>query len=239
MKRKLFAVLGITAVGILNSCNKDLITYEQNDLKVIIKEGDNWLHDFPLFAGIKQKNAPQIAAWIEDTEGNYITTVYASHKIATQSWSGSKRHKEALPVWCHTRGVLYSDGLYLPTKKEPLTDGISGATPRGCFELKMHPVKTMNRFVVKVELNHSTDWNDHYPKNAETGDPGYSGGKEGSGQPAIVYAANIDLNSGEKQFKATLIGHSSPDGTDGDIYPDTSTLTSALEIVKEITINIQ
>lgn len=239
MKAKLFAVIGIAAAGILNSCNKDLITYKQDDLKITIREGKHWLHDFPLFAGIKQKNAPQIAIWVEDMNSKYITTIYVSYKIATESWIGNKRHKEALPVWCHARGILYPDGLYLPTKENPLTDGISGATPRGSFDLKIHPVGNLSEFVVKIELNHSTDWNDYYPKNAEESDPGYSGGKEGSGQPAVIYAANIDLNSGKKQFTAILIGHSSPDGTNGDICPDTSSLTSALEIVKEITINIQ
>ena len=37
---------------------------------------------------------------------------------------------------------------------------------------------------------------------------------EGSGQPAaIVYAANVDLSSGEKSFETNLMGHSSPDGS--------------------------
>ena len=61
----------------------------------------------------------------------------------------------------------------------------------------------------------------------------------GSGQPAVVYAAQVDLNSGEKAFEAKLIGHSSPDGSDGKITADTSTLTTALNIVKKITINIE
>ena len=66
-----------------------------------------------------------------------------------------------------------------------------------------------------------------------------TGGKEGSGQPAIVYAANVDLSSGEKSFEANLVGHSSPDGSSGEVSKDTSGLTTALHIVKRITVIIQ
>ena len=158
--------------------------------------------------------------------------------IATQSWTaaGGNRRKEALPCWCHARGVRYDDGLYLPTKAEPLTDGVSGATPREDFEVKITPKEELKRFVVKIEINHSTDFNEFYPASAREGDTNYSGGKMGSGQPAVVYAATVDLSSGRHEFPAVLIGHSSPDGSDGSVDPDLSTLTSALHIVKGIVI---
>jgi hypothetical protein len=63
--------------------------------------------------------------------------------------------------------------------------------------------------------------------------------KEGSGQPALVYAAEVDLTSGKKEFTAKLIGHSSPDGSNGDLTKDTSSLTTALHIVKSITVYVQ
>ena len=163
------------------------------------------------------------------------------HKIATQSWqaSGGNRRKEALPHWCYSRRVKYDDGLYLPTKKEPLIDGISGATPHKSFEIKLSPTTTLKKFIVKIEINHSTDFNEYFPKSAKEGEANYSGGKEGSGQPAIIYAANVNLSSGEKSFEANLIGHSSPDGSSGGINEDTSRLTTALHIVKRINVTIQ
>lgn len=241
MKVRELVVTGIAALGVLTSCDKNLVTYEQNDMKILVTKGDEWLHDFPLLLGINTKNPPQIAIWVEDPAGNYITSIYVSHRIATESWrfNSGNRRKEALPVWCHARGIQSPDGLYLPTEDTPLADGISGATPRGSFDVKMRPIGDLKQFVVKIELNHSTDWNDSYPKNAKEGEADYSGGKEGSGQPAVVYAAEVDLDSNQKQYTATIIGHSSPDGSNGDIYPDTSSLTSALNIAKEITINIQ
>ena len=56
-----------------------------------------------LFLCIKKKNPPQIAIWIEDADGQYLGTLYASKKIATQSWAsaGGNRRKETLPYWCY------------------------------------------------------------------------------------------------------------------------------------------
>lgn len=240
MKKMSFTWIWLSLVCFY-SCQNELIEYEQDDLKVRIEQGEEWLHDFPLFLGIKIQNPPQIAVWLEDKDGNYLSTLYVTHKIATRSWqsAGGNRRKEALPHWCYMRGVQYEDGLYLPTKEHPLTDGISGATPQGDFEIKLSPTNKLKTFVVKIEINHSTDFNDNYPESAKEGDNNYSGGKKGSGQPALVYAANLDLSSGQKSYEAVLIGHSSPDGSSGEITEDTSGLTTALHIIKHITINIQ
>lgn len=223
------------------SCNNDLVEYKKNDLKITVEQGESWLHDFPLFLGINKKNPPQIAIWLEDMQGRYLSTVYVTHKIATQSWqaAGKNRRKEALPHWCYSRGMKYEDGLYLPTKKEPFTDGLTGATPHSGFDVCLQPVADLKQFRIKIEINHSTDFNEAFPESAKEGDSNYSGGKKGSGQPAVVYAAEVDLTSGEKKFVAELIGHSSADGSSGDITADTSSLTTALHIVKSITIIIQ
>ncbi|MFR7607945.1 hypothetical protein [Odoribacter laneus] len=238
---KKMGLLTLIYLLLLYACQTELLEYEGGDVQIRIEKGEEWLHDFPVVLGIKKKNPPQLAIWLEDTAGNYFSTVYVTHKIATQSWriAGGNRRKEALPHWCYTRGVKYDDGLYLPTKSCPLADGISGATPQGDFEVKLRPKDLSKRFVVKIELNHSTDFNDFYPKSAREGETNYSGGKEGSGQPAIVYAAFVDLLSGEKVFEAFLVGHSSPDGSSGKIDKDLSGLTTALHIIKRITVNIR
>ena len=239
MKMNLLFYLGLVLLG--SSCQKELIGYRKNDLQITLEKGQAYLHDFPLFLGIKTKNPPQIAIWAEDTAGHYLSTIYVTHKAATASWqfAGGNRRKEALPHWGHARGICYADGIYLPTGSQPLTDGISGATPRGSFDVKLTPLTTLPRFIVKIEVNHSTDWNSYYPKSAQPGESGYSGGKGGSGQPAVVYAAYIDLASGQKQFEALPVGHSSPDGSNGEITSDLSTLTTALQILKKIIITVK
>ena len=242
MKKIVLICLSLVCVC---SCQKDLLEYGRGDLKIYVEQGEHWIHDFPLFMGIKLKNSPQIAIWIEDLQGKYLSTVYATHKAATLSWQGNSGNprKEALPHWRWAKALSEIDGSSGATSKggieiKPLADGISGATPRGSFDVKVRPNDALKQFVVKIEINHSTDFNDYYPETAKEGEPNYSGGKEGSGQPAVVYAAEVDLSTGATSFQAVIIGHSSPDGTSGNIYTDLSRLTTALNIVKQITINI-
>jgi hypothetical protein len=231
-----------------SSNNKEIQEYADSQINIKITQGKNWLHKFPLFMGIKINNPTQIAIWAEDLDGNYLTSIYVTQKTATESWIANKgdRRASSLPVWAHKRGVKSLDGLYLPTKEEPLTDGITGATPKGDLNLKLTDnkdidlalLKKLTRFVVYIEVNHSTDWNQYYPKEAKVGDKNYTGGKGGSGQPALIYSTIVDFSDKNREFSAPLIGHSSPDGSNGYIYPDLTKITSALEIVEKIVITI-
>ena len=146
----IIALLGLLPAISLTSCDKELIEYEQGDIKVCIEQGREWLHDFPVYLGIKKKLPPQIAIWLEARQGNYLSTVYVSHKIATQDWQMAKgiSRKEALPHWCYSRGIIYEDGLYLPTKDKPVVDGISGATPRESFDVMLRTANHLKHFVV-------------------------------------------------------------------------------------------
>lgn len=80
-----FLISLVFMVNLLSSCssNQEIDTYKQGNIKVFIEQGEEWEHDFPLFLGISKKNTPQIAIWIEDTCGNYISTVYVTKGIAT------------------------------------------------------------------------------------------------------------------------------------------------------------
>lgn len=223
----------------LQSCEKEDLSFASGDIEIEIKTGDNWLHDFPLFWGLTKNNPPQFAIWLEDTSGNYLSTVFVTYKIATQEWQANKgnRRKESLPHWCHQRGIVYDDGLLLPTKEHPLTDGITGATPKEDKTIKISPINLKKPFVVKAEFNHSVDFNTYYPKNAQYGDDNYSGGEEGSGQPAVIYATTVYQDTQSAVFE--LIGHSSPDGANGEIFLDTQKLTSARSIIQSINLKIK
>lgn len=236
MKMKLSVFFMLTVILMAASCEKEELNYSQGDLKLKIEAGKGWNHDFPLFLGLSKKNPPQFAVWIEDTNGQYITTLYASSKIATEGWimNGGNRRKEALPYWCHQRGKQYADGLYLPTKDKPLTDGITGATPKSDKEMLVKLNTIFYPIIIKAEFNHSVDFNDFYTKDAPEGSQYYSGGKMGSGQPALVYSGI--LNSSTNKVILKLIGHSSPDGSSGNLYPDLSEITTAREIVKQVVV---
>ncbi len=234
-------LISVITCVMMASCSKEQIEYQAGDLSVCVEAGDGWLHDYPLFLGIKKKNPPQIAVWLEDADGRYIGTLYASKKIATQGWSGAggNRRKESLPYWCHRRGVVYDDGLYLPTKSQPLVDGMTGATPRTGFDVRLKDQSGLRHFYVMVEVNHSIDFNDRYSEDKKVGEPDYSGGPEGSGQPALVYRADVNLDSARTSFEAVLIGRSSADGSDGRLYDDLYGITSAFTIVKRITVCVK
>lgn len=231
-----YVCLWVVCLGCM-SCGKDDLTFEKNDLKISVETGENWLHDFPLFLGLKTKNPPQFVIWITDLDTNYIGTVFCTRKIAREGWIMNKgnRRKEALPFWAYNRGIQEADGLYLPTKENPLMDAVTGATPKENCTMRMQP-HGISHFLLFAEFNHSTDFNDAYPKNAGEGTWGYSGGKEGGGQPALIYWAEIDLSSSEEQWIFKLIGHSSPDGTDGNLYENMEGIDSALSIVKRIVV---
>jgi hypothetical protein len=237
IKKVLLGALSLGAVCC--SCQKDLVEYESGDMKVVVTAGDEWKHDYDLFLGLKKKNPPQIAIWLEDLDGNYLSTMYVSHKAGTNSWqsNGGDPRKEALPYWNHKRMPAsgQSDGTTGATTRQSIPDAVTGATPKGSFDIRMLPNTDLDKFVVKAEFNHSEDWNEYYPESAKEGDANYSAD---SGQPALVYEAVIDPASGQKEYRAQLIGHSSPDGTDGKLYTDTSVLTTAKNIVKEVTIKI-
>lgn len=221
------------------SCEKEELSYVDGDLKVEIEAGEHWLHDFPLFLGISAKNPPQFAIWIEDIEGNYLSTLFVTNRIATEGWraNSGNRRKEALPHWCHQRGIVYEDGLMLPTKDHPFTDGISGATPKDSHTVQLSLEDFNEPIVFKAEFNHSLDFNDFFPENAAEGDENYSGGKMGSGQPAIVYAGTFYPD--EKDLELLIVGHSSSDGSDGNIYTDLEKLSTSKSIVERISVKIQ
>ena len=218
-------------------------------IEVPVIPGEHYLHDFPLFLFISLHNPPQMVLWAETIDGQFIDTLMVTEKIGEMKWmKGSKdpigdgeiRRPEALPVWEWKRGVFASDGLPLPTKDSPLPDDISHASPKVDFTVKTDLPEAYDEFYLFFEVNHSTDFNEAYPSDAQVGSDHYNGGVMGSGQPALVYRAYIHLSKPELSSKTfELLGHSSPSGEDGTIYTDMQGIESALDIIASITPVIQ
>lgn len=238
MKMTTLNFVVIACFCLLQSCQPDELTISNGNIEIEIEPGENWLHNFPLIMGFVKQNPPQFAIWAEDTAGNYLSTIFVTYKIATQSWQANNgnRRKECLPHWCHKRGIVYNDGLLLPTAQKPFTDGITGATPKAAKTIMVN-TNIEKPFVIKAEFNHSVDFNSYYPENAQPGQINYSGGKQGSGQPAVIYAATVYNNT--QNTMLIPIGNSSPDGSSGNVFNDLHKLTSAKNIVKSIKITIK
>ena len=214
------------------------------DIRLYIEAGEHWVHRFEA-GSVSIKTTPQIAVWVEDLEGNYRDTLYVTRKTATQKWRGKAgpyeekgniRRKASLPYWAHRRGIRYDDGLLLPTKKDALPDSITSASPKESFQLRSSVGKDLDNFMIFVEINNSTDFNEYYTRDAEPGDALFSGGSFGSGQPSVIYSATIEKNDSIKEYELQLTGHSSPNGESGQLYTDVSKLTTAKHIAGKIAV---
>lgn len=250
-KLTIIVIIFCLAYGFLyagGSTEKSTVTLKSNSagksLTVDLEQGEHYIHKMKILPFINIKSPPQIAIWLEDSKGNYVETLFVSRKTATQKWSKAPKDKtpkdkirrqESLPYWAHARGVQYADGLYLPTKEEPLPDSITSASPKGGFVLNTKIAEELKQFRILVEINASLDFNEYYPEDAGVGDNSYSGGEWGSGQPALIYSAEIDLSGAGQIYELQLIGHSSPDGNNGNIYQDLTVLTTAKDLVEKIT----
>ena len=190
----------------------------------------------------KSFNHPLMAAWVETEDGEYMQTLYVAESIAkgvfgygdksSGKWMpGEIRRPATLPYWSHKRGVQEADGLFIPTAKTPMPDAVTSATPKGNFVL--HSVidnKGQQRFKVLFEINQSWDWNEYWTNNKFPDDQEY----KTSSQPAVVYAVTVDINDIKDKYTLEAIGHSHHSGTNGKLFSDLSTLTTAMQISKEI-----
>lgn len=194
------------------------------------------------FEAGKSHNHPLMVFWIEDTTGNYIHTVYVAESIAkgyfrygdpsTGRWlPGNARRPAALPYWGHKRGIRADDGFYLPTAESAMPDAVTGPTPKSNFRLRTTlRDEAADVFYLVMEINQSWDWNRHWHNNRYPGDEHYMT----SSQPAIVYKVKIDLNNLQDYYKMLPVGHSHWSGKTGELFTDLSTITTALDITKQI-----
>jgi len=212
-----------------------------NDILVEMKAGEHYHHVQPLFLWMSLSIIPQIAIWVEDADGNFIETLYVTSKGAKGSFMGfgseEIRRIEALPIWSHKRGQVEKDGLFMPTKDNPLPDAVTGASPESGMILNTKVASDLEKFVIFIEVNKSFDYNEFYADGLESDAPGYNSGF--SGQPAVVYSAKINRKDGVRYYFPELVGHSSPTGGDGVLSTDTSNLDTSLLLIDRIIVEVK
>lgn len=242
----------------LGKGSKNLLAKPMETGKLIfnVKEGEHWNHSFRVMLVVKVKNQPQMAFWLEDSSGNYLATIYVTHRTATQDWRPSPGEKKeeirrpsALPVWVHQHqngGIMSKTACSnchdLFNMKEKNIDfnssiaAITGATPKAGFSEEWNIPSDLKEgtYVIKAEINHSKDFNKYYKEKVAETDSLYSGGKMGSGQPSVVWVGKIKIGNVESSTMLKIIGHGHPAGKNGTIYPDLGNLDTALEIIESI-----
>lgn len=86
-----------------------------------------------------------------------------------------------------------------------------------------------------LEINQNWDWNNYWTNDKYPDDENY----KWSCQPALVYETDIDLNSLKDPYRMSPIGHSHYSGNTGELFPDLSTLTTALKIADSIIVKVK
>ncbi|OIP82680.1 MAG: hypothetical protein AUK44_07125 [Porphyromonadaceae bacterium CG2_30_38_12] len=192
-------------------------------------------------------NHPLFAVWLADDQGKYIQTLYVSETIgkgifkrgsrSTGRWMpGEIQRPATLPYWFFQRNVRNEKGTLLPTPTNPVVDAYTGATPQASFFLNLKTEKPLDgRYQIMMEINQSWDWNEYWYNDKFPGDKDY----KTSSQPALVYSATIKSDNKGIEIKLKPIGHSHYSGKDGSLNADVSTLTTALQIAKNMTVKIQ
>lgn len=173
------------------------------EVTVSVGAGKNW----------KQKMNPQFSVWLEDSEGNFVRTLYVTSRAAKKNWIfGPKEGRpESLPVWYGSAGK--SEGI----------DVVTGATPKGGVVFKT-VLEDDREYFIKAEFNNSFDYNDTFTKK----------NSGVNGQPSVVYGAELTSDF-KGEVKLEFLGTGSVNAGDGNIHKAEG-LTTAKDIVQCITV---
>ena len=138
------------------------------------------------------KRAPQIAVWVEDSDGTYVGTLFVTKKASGNKWIGSPKdgRPESLPDWYRAKG----QNPAVKISKDDL-DATTSATPKkGIVISKDLELEKGKTYVFKCQANQSFDYNDYYTKKNSGVD----------GQPAVLYTGEIIPDGTEKEIKLML-----------------------------------
>lgn len=244
--RIIFILLLVISVSCSSSLNRKEATNAENRTTITTNAGGSGSTiDIDFYKG-KSFYRPLMAFWLEDTSGNYIQTLYVARSVATGTFRyakqsgnkwipGPKRAPQTLPYWAHKRGVQASDGLYMPEPEKPVADAYTGATPLTGFSVHSKSDNPLpDKFNVMMEINENWDWNQYWTNDKYPDDEYY----KMSCQPAVVYSVLVDRNRPGASYKMKPAGHSHYSGKTGELFPDLSTLTTALHIADSVIVRV-
>ena len=234
----LLSVIILAVMGTVGCGTPDISAGSGIDgtIRVNVEPGMHYRHKLKVMPLVTVRNPPQMAVWAETSDGEFIKTLYVTRRTADESWrsapgdevpEGGIRRPESLPVWTKRSGRLDS-GI----------DTMGSVTPKSGYSVRSDSLSNRDDLWIWLEVNHSTDFNDAYPEDARPGDADFSGGPWGSGQPSLVYVATV-FNESQRSVVMKLLGHGSPDGSDGLVHQDLSGVTSATEIIGEAIVTIE
>ncbi|MFZ4549989.1 MAG: hypothetical protein ACOYN4_21245 [Bacteroidales bacterium] len=250
---KLFVVAGFCVLIGFQSCNsgnesKSAKSRKLDSIALISSNiaGTGKVIEIQMLKG-KAHNHPTFAIWLEDQNGMYIQTLFITKAFAqgvfeygdksAGNWApGEVQRPAALPYWVYKRNESKPEGSLLPSPKNKMPDAYTGATPAGNFALNTRTDKLLiGKVNILLEINQTWDWNQYWTNGLYPDDADY----QSSCQPAIVYSGLLDLGVVGSTVLLKPIGHSHYSGKKGELYPDLSTITTALHIAEQITATVK
>jgi hypothetical protein len=213
-------------------------------IEIELRRGEHYESDpQPLFLGLTYTSVPQVAFWLEDMEGKYLGTLYVTQKISNASFVSTEdifntvSRPESLPYWAHQRGVNYGDDIMMPAANNTDLDGMTGATPLGNYDIRSTADTDLRQFKVMMEINRSYDFNGFYTKDKYPDDAIYSGSGS-SGQPSVIYTAEVNLDDNQHSYLMSPVGHGHYSGKNGMLYTDMEDIDTALQLIKRVVVEI-
>lgn len=181
-------------------------------MELVVESGEHWLGNMKFFI-FSIKKTPQMAAWIEDETGHYMSTISVTGRSANKKWRGAPKEgrPEALPIWNHRRD------------NQAAIDTVSTATPKSSVETIIDDsiLTGGNTYTVYLEINHSFDYNETWTKD----------NSGVNGQPSLIYTA-VFVAGQPGRIPLVPVGHGSVDGSDGNITENLKTCAEALGIIQ-------
>ncbi|MDD3739784.1 MAG: hypothetical protein PHH30_00960 [Bacteroidales bacterium] len=191
----------------------------------------------------KGHNNPSFAIWIETMDEKFVQEIFVTKAVSTGiyryadpssgKWeAGEKMYHATLPYFLHKRTV----DATIPNSENPVVDAYTGATPKGDFILTTKSNERIDgKFRLVLEINQAWDFNDFWHNAKFPESPEY----HNSCQPSIMYAVTIDPKNLMEEYIMNPIGHGHYAGTDGKLYTDLSTFTTALKIADRIKVIVK
>lgn len=162
--------------------------------------------------------SPSYTVWIEDESG-YHSTVYATKKVAENSWGGAER-PYVLPIWS---GVREKD-----------VDAVARATPKdnATIQFNIPDEYAGKKITLYLEANASYDYNDYYKEGLKAEQVGFS---DVNGQPSMLWSAEIDPSKqkvGETSLE--LAGAGDVLGNNHIVHDNLTNVTTAKKLLTDI-----
>jgi hypothetical protein len=235
ISRNIFGIILITLlifVFVLTSFSQEKLT--GTGLRITVTPGSNYAME-KNFGPFKVKLTPQMAFWLEDSNGKFLATLYVTYKSAKGAWGLPVDRPASLPIWAYKRGIESKPGIYMPTNNKPLPDSETSATPTGKFVWEWDLPKDLKAgtYLIKGEVNRSFDYNDTFKDKLSEKDPNFNAE---NGQPSVLYEGTINIGNKTSSIELKPVGYGHPIGKTGDVVRDISKITTALDMLSSIKI---